>query len=71
MDEMFRAATMIAVLLIHLGVLNHSSKLYHEFLHYSLESIRVITLWVIAVVSIFFFQLPNVQRVSWKEVGYP
>ena len=57
MDEMFRAATMVAALLIHLGILNCSSKLYHEFLHYSLESIRVVTLQVIAIISIFFFQL--------------
>ena len=48
---------MVAVFLIHLGILNHSSELYHEFLHYSLESIQVITLWVIAVISIFFLQL--------------
>ena len=56
-DEMFRAAAMVAVLLIHLGILNCSSKSYHEFLHYSLESIRVITLLGFAIISIFFFQL--------------
>ena len=48
---------MVAVFLICLGILNWSSKLYHEFLHYSLKSIRVITLQVIAIVSIFFLQL--------------
>ena len=57
MDEMFRATAMVAALLICLGVLNHSSELYHEFFHYSLESIRVITIWALTIISIFFFQL--------------
>ena len=43
MDDMFRAVTMVTAFLINLSILNHSSKSYHEFLCYSLKSIRVIT----------------------------
>ena len=48
---------MVAAFLIHLSILKCSSESYHEFLHYSIKSIRVITIWVIAIISIFFFQL--------------
>ena len=58
MDEMFRAAYNGSSISYPFGPsLTCSSKLYQEFLHYSLESIKVITLYVIAVISILFLQL--------------
>ena len=55
--KVFRAAAMIAVPFVHLGILYCSSQLDHEFFHHSLNSIRVITFWILIIVSIFFFQL--------------
>ena len=56
-DKVFRAAVMVAVLLIHLGILHCSSQPDHEFFHHSLDSIWVITLWIFTIISIFFLQL--------------
>ena len=56
-DKVFRAAAMIAALFIHLGILYCSSQPNHEFFCYSLDSIRVITFWILPVISTFFFQL--------------
>ena len=57
MDKVFGAAAMIAVPFICLSVLYCSSQLDHEFFCHSLDSIGVITFWILTIISVFFFQL--------------
>ena len=54
-DEMFRAAAMVTVFLICLGIFCHSGQSDHEFFCHPLKSTRIITLWIFTIISILFF----------------
>ena len=67
MDKMLRAAAMVAVLLICLSILHCSSQLDHELLCYSLNSVWVVALWILTIISIFFLQLCQLYgRLLWE-----
>ena len=53
--EMFRAATVVTAFLICLGVFHCPCQSDHELLCHPLNSTRIITLWILTVVSILFF----------------
>ena len=68
-DKVFRAAAMIAVPFICLGILHCTSQLDHEFFHQFLDSIGV----VLTIMCIFFFLpiAPGTWQVSWGMADYP
>ena len=57
MDEMFRAAAMVTVFLICLGIFHHPCQLNHKLLCHPLDSTRIITLWVFPITHILFLQM--------------
>ena len=67
MDEMFRAAAMVTVFLICLGIFHYPCQSDHKLLGHPLNSTRVITLWVLAIACILFLQMCQVySRLFWE-----
>ena len=56
-DEMFWAATLIAVFLLHLGILYSPCQAHHKLFSNSFDSARIITLFVFIGPSILFLQM--------------
>ena len=67
MDEMFRAATMVAAFLVCLGILHCPCQLDHGLLGHPLNSTGTITLWVFAIASILFLQMCQVHSRLFLE----
>ena len=57
MDKMFCATTMVAVLLVLLGLFHCSGKAYYKFLHHAVDSIRIFALGTHLLIGTLFF--PN------------
>ena len=57
MNKMFRTAAVITALFVRLGIFYCSSQPNHELFGHSLDPIRVITFWLLTIVSTFFLQL--------------
>ena len=54
-DEMFQAATVVAVFLICLGVLYNPCQAYHNLFHNSFNSAGIVTLLIFIIVGVLFF----------------
>ena len=54
-DEMFQAATVVAAFLICLGIFDSPCQMDHELLGHTLDSARIITLWILIITIILFF----------------
>ena len=82
-DEMFRAATMIAVFLLHLGILYNPWQVHHKLFGNSINSTWIFTLFVIIAPGILFLQmcqmhswhfhdgLVALEFPHWEETGSP
>ena len=57
MDEMFQAATMVAVFLISLGILYCPCQAYHKVFCNSFDSAGIVTLLVFIAPGVLFFQM--------------
>ena len=55
MDEVLQNATMITVLLFHLGILHGPHKAHHEFLHNPVNAIRVFAFHFFVCLSSLLF----------------
>ena len=62
MDEMFWPATVVPVLLIHLGIFYSTFQAYHELFCDSLDSSGIITLLVFIAMSVLFFQMGQMHH---------
>ena len=63
MDKMFWATTVRAVLLLCLGILYSPCQVHHKFLSNPINSVRIITLFVLISSSTFFLQVWQMH--SW------
>ena len=64
---MFRAAAMVTAFLICLGIFHHPCQLDHKLLGHPLDSTRIITIWVFAIIHILLFQMCQEDcRLFWK-----
>ena len=64
---MFWAATMVAALLICLGILNGPCQAYHELFCNSFDSTGIITLLVFIISSILFFQMCRMHSRLYRD----
>ena len=62
-DEMFQAATMIAALLLHLGILYSPCQAHHKLFHNSFNSARIIALFFFIATGVLFLQMHQMH--SW------
>ena len=70
MDEMFWAATMVAALLICLGILYSPCQAYHKPFHNSFDSARIITLLVFIATGVLFFQMHQMHSGLFFGMGW-
>ena len=67
MDKMFWATTVIAALLICLGILYSPYQVHHKFLSNPINSVRTITPFILVSFGIFFLQV--CQMYGWCFCG--
>ena len=63
MDKMFWAATVIAVLLLHLGILYSLCQVHHKLFSNPFDSTWIVTLFVLVSPSILFLKM--CQKHCW------
>ena len=70
---MFQAATMVAVFLIHLGILYSPCQAYHKLFHNPFDSARIITLLVFIATGVLFFQMCQMHSGHFWDglLGWP
>ena len=57
MDKMFQATTVIAVLLLYLGILYSPCQAHHKFLGNPFDSTQIVALFILVPPSVLFFQM--------------